>query len=321
MRVSREKLISESQATGFRPEVIEKVIHLMNLLEGFNRHPFLKGRLALKGGTALNLFLSRLPRLSVDIDLNYIGAVDRDAMMTERPKVDQAMQAVCSREGMQITRVPTDHAGGKWQLRYESGLGEGGNLEVDVNFMFRVPLWPVTLRDTKVGSYSATRISVLDLHELAAGKLAALLARQASRDLFDAHQLLRRNDLHRGMLRMGFVLYGAMNRKDWRTVKVDDLGYDSRELENQLLPVVRRDGLPEHTTSDWAQRMISECRIGLEAVLPMTAREIAFLDQLLDHGRIEPEHLTDDAGMMNRIRSHPLLEWKALNVRKHSNGA
>jgi hypothetical protein len=38
---------------------LEKVIHLLNLLEGFNRHPFLKERLALKGGTALNLFLFR----------------------------------------------------------------------------------------------------------------------------------------------------------------------------------------------------------------------------------------------------------------------
>ena len=45
MKVSRERLQRESQATGFRPEVLEKVIQLLNLSEGFNRHPFLKGRL------------------------------------------------------------------------------------------------------------------------------------------------------------------------------------------------------------------------------------------------------------------------------------
>ncbi|MCL2649259.1 MAG: hypothetical protein FWD61_20055 [Phycisphaerales bacterium] len=54
---------------------------------------------------------------------------------------------------MNITRAPADHAGGKWQLRYESAIGEGGNMEVDLNFMYRVPLWPVTLRDAQVGSY------------------------------------------------------------------------------------------------------------------------------------------------------------------------
>jgi predicted nucleotidyltransferase component of viral defense system len=309
--------MGESQATGFRPEVLEKVIHLLNLLEGFNRHPFLKGRLALKGGTALNLFLFDVPRLSVDIDLNYIGAADRDTMTVERPKVEQAIQAVCSREGMNITRVPTDHAGGKWRLRYESALGEGGNLEVDLNFMFRVPLWVVTSRSAAVGSYSATQIPVLDLHELAAGKLAALLSRRASRDLFDTHQLLTRGDLDRTKLRLGFVLYGAMNRKDWRTVAVDEVGYDHRELENELIPVVRAESLAKRKAGDWAESMIAECRDRLGAVLPMAANEIAFLDRILDHGEIEPGLLTPDGEMAERIRIHPLLQWKAINVRKH----
>jgi len=317
MRVSRERLKGESQATGFRPEVLEKVIHLLNLLEGVNRHPFLKGRLALKGGTALNLFLFDVPRLSVDIDLNYIGAADRDTMMAERPKVEQAIQAVCSREGMNITRVPTDHAGGKWRLRYESALGEGGNLEVDLNFMFRVPLWAVTRRSAAVGSYSATQIPVLDLHELAAGKLAALLSRRASRDLFDTHQLLTHGDLDRTKLRLGFVLYGAMNRKDWRTVAIDDVGYDHRELENELIPVVRAEPLAKRKAGVWAESMIAECRDRLGAVLPMAANEIAFLDRILDQGEIEPELLTTDGEMADRIRIHPLLQWKAVNVQKH----
>ena len=317
MKVSRERLIGESQSTGFRPEVLEKVIHLLNLLEGFNRHPFLKGRLALKGGTALNLFLLDVPRLSVDIDLNYIGAADRDTMVAERPKVEQAIQAVCSREGMNITRMPTDHAGGKWRLRYESALGEGGNLEVDLNFMFRVPLWAVTSRSATVGSYSATQIPVLDLHELAAGKLAALLSRRASRDLFDTHQLLTRGDLDTTELRLGFVLYGAMNRKDWRTVAIDDVGYDHRELENELIPVVRAEFLAKRKAGDWAESMIAECRDRLGAVLPMAANEIAFLNRILDQGEIEPGLLTTDDEMADRIRLHPLLQWKAVNVRKH----
>jgi hypothetical protein len=238
-------------------------------------------------------------------------------MMAERPKVEQAIQAVCSREGMNITRVPTDHAGGKWRLRYESALGEGGNLEVDLNFMFRVPLWAVTRRSAAVGSYSATQIPVLDLHELAAGKLAALLSRRASRDLFDTHQLLTHGDLDRTKLRLGFVLYGAMNRKDWRTVAVDDVGYDHRELENELIPVVRAESYAKRKAGDWAESMIAECRDRLGAVLPMAANEIAFLDRILDQGEIEPELLTTDGEMAERIRIHPLLQWKAVNVRKH----
>ena len=57
MRLSIERLTVEAASTGFRPEMLEKVIHLLGLLEGFMRHPYLKNRIALKGGTALNLFV------------------------------------------------------------------------------------------------------------------------------------------------------------------------------------------------------------------------------------------------------------------------
>jgi predicted nucleotidyltransferase component of viral defense system len=319
MRLSREKLLAESEATGFRPEVLEKVIHLLNLLEGFRSHPFLKDRLALKGGTALNLFLFDLPRLSVDIDLNYVGVAELEAANAERPQVEQAVQAVCSREGMNVTRQPGDHAGGKWRLRYDSGLGDGGNLELDLNFMFRVPLWPPSRRDSHtIGSYRARGIPVLDAHELAAGKLVALLARRASRDLFDAHLLLTQGRLNPKRLRLGFVLYGAMNRRDWRTVSADDIIFDAGEIENQLVPVIRKD-FPAKTRKPkaWAAQLQKECRQKLDAVLPISDAGKEFLDRLLDHGEIEPSLLTADKEMAERIRSHPLLQWKALNVRQH----
>ncbi|MGO9837807.1 MAG: nucleotidyl transferase AbiEii/AbiGii toxin family protein [Polyangiaceae bacterium] len=67
---------------------------------------------------------------------------------------------------------------------------------MDLNFLLRVPLWPIVGMDSNpAGSFRATKVPVLDLHELAAGKLATLLARRASRDLFDAHALLGRADI------------------------------------------------------------------------------------------------------------------------------
>ena len=128
MKISREKLLQESEATGFRPEIIEKVFHLLHLLESLCSHPFLKGRIALKGGTALNLFIFDLPRLSVDIDLNYIGSPHVEVMFKERPKIEEALRAVCNREGFAVRRFPVEHAGGKWFLRYESAIGKGEDL-------------------------------------------------------------------------------------------------------------------------------------------------------------------------------------------------
>ena len=70
MKVSKERLSTVAMQTGFRPEILEKVIRLMDLLNGIFNDDYLASRLALKGGTALNLFYFDLPRLSVDIDLN-----------------------------------------------------------------------------------------------------------------------------------------------------------------------------------------------------------------------------------------------------------
>ena len=110
MKLSRERVIAEAEQAGFRPEILEKVIRLLSLLDGLRSHPFLKGRIALKGGTALNLFIFDVPRLSVDIDLNYVAAADRETMLTERPRVDEAIEAVCEREDLRVTRTPDEHA-------------------------------------------------------------------------------------------------------------------------------------------------------------------------------------------------------------------
>jgi len=319
MRISKERLFAEAEATGFRAEILEKAIQLLNLLENLCSHPFLKGRLALKGGTALNMFVFDLPRLSVDVDLNYIGSAGREAMLEDRPKVERAVEAVCRREGFAVTRIPEEHAGGRWALRYESATGEGGNLEVDLNFMFRVPLWPITTLDSRpLGSYRAMGIPVLDIHELAAGKLAALLSRHASRDLLDAHRLLTEAELDAERLRLTFVVYGAMNRKDWRTVSVKDVGFEARELREQLTPMIRRNQPKDARQIDrWAKTLVRECRHALDAVLPFTKSESAFLDRILDAGEIEPSLLTTDRDLAERITSQPLLEWKVLNVRQH----
>ncbi len=319
MRISHEKLLTQAEATGFRADVLEKVAHLLELLNGLSRHPFLKGKLALKGGTALNLFVFNVPRLSVDIDLNYIGAADRETMLAERPKIEQAIQAVFARQGLTVRRMPTEHAGGKWSLRYQSAAGHMGNLEVDLNFMYRIPLWPVTKADSHhVGTWQATEVSVVDIHELAAGKLAALMARRQSRDLFDCHAILQMEDIDQAKLRTAFIVYGAMNRKDWRTNSVQDINFDAAELSRQLIPTLRSNiSTRQETTGEYGARLIQECRQFLSAVFPLTKAEREFLDLLLDRGVIDSSLLTSDPILQQSINDQPLLKWKAVNIRKH----
>ncbi len=321
MKFSSSEILPVAESTGFKADMVEKVLLLLNLLSTLNSHPFLKGKWVLKGGSALNLFLLDLPRLSVDIDLNYIGALNREEMLTDRPKVEQAAQAVFSREGFTIKRVPDEHAGGKWRLSYQSFTGQSGNLEVDLNYMFRQPLWDIRAAYShSLGDFQAKNIPVLDLHELAAGKLAALLARGQARDLFDCHRILNMDDLECDRLRIAFVVYGGMNRKDWRTVSVEDVDFDAERLARQLIPTIHVRVIQEQgSPAEYGAKLVEECRKALSVVLPFTDAELEFLDLLLDKGEIDSTILTADTALQERIQEQPLLEWKALNVRKHRN--
>ncbi|HET6387001.1 MAG TPA: nucleotidyl transferase AbiEii/AbiGii toxin family protein [Armatimonadota bacterium] len=319
MSPSRERLDAEAAATGFDAATLEKIAFLLAVLEGVNRHPLLKGRLALKGGTALNLFAADVPRLSIDVDLNYVGDPDLADMQARRPDVERAIQAVCEREGLQLRKVPGEHAGGSWILTYHSAYGGTQNLKFDVVFMYRVPLWPVQIRDSRpVGGIQATDIAVMDDHELAAGKLVALLARSAARDLFDTHLLLRSGSLDYERLRVAFVVYGGMSRKDWRRVDSSSLRGDALDLERNLLPLLRTVERSALTDFDaWAETLVTEARKAIAPVLPLRPAEVSFLNHLLDEGEIRPELLTGDATLAGNIRTHPGLAWKALNVKQH----
>jgi len=319
MKLSWEDLQREAAGAGFSAEPMEKALRLLEVLEAMRSHPFLKERIVLKGGTALNLFVFDTPRLSVDIDLNYIGSLDRAVMLEERPKIEQSIQAVCGRLRIRVRRVPGEHAGGKWRLAYDGASGRTGTLELDVSFMYRVLLWPLVSMDSRrLGTFSAARIPVLDVHELVAGKLSALFSRNACRDLFDTHCFFRNINLDPAKLRLGFIIYGGASRRDWRTVEIEDIEAAPMEVERQLLPVLRSDLAPgKNEIESWSRRLVEECRGFLGELLPLKTHELEFLTRLNEQGEIVPELLTDDATIREAMRRHPGLLWKAQNVRKY----
>lgn len=320
MNLSRTTLLAEASALGFRPDVLEKVHRLLQILESINQQDFLRDRLALKGGTALNLFLFELPRLSVDIDLNYIGATDRQTMQSDRDEIEKLIPAICRRLGLTVQTPKREYALTSWPLRYESLLGGQDNVKVEINYIQRVPIWSPQRRETRlIGSRQIKEILVLDEHELAGGKLAALLARRTGRDLFDAHALLQQQNLDPERIRLAFVLYGGMNIEDWRTISPRDIDKCIDDFETNLLPLLRQSTLipSNEARREWMIRLLEECRNALTAVLPLTATEFHFLNRLNDEGEIEPEHITQDRELADRLRLHPGLVWKALNVKKH----
>jgi len=322
MRLDPGQLQREAADNGFQAEPFEKVVHLLDLLDAIIGHPFLADRLVLKGGTALNIFLYDLPRLSMDIDLNYIGALDREIMLAERPRVEEAIQAACERQGLRVRRVPREHAGGKWRLSYDRAKGDTGSLELDLNFLLRTPLWPPVRMDSPaLLEIAAQNIPLLDKHELAAGKLSALFSRSSSRDMFDVSRILTGTDLDDRKLRLGFVAYGAMSSRDWRTVSMEDIGLEPDEVKRRLLPLLRSGYIPERgDVTAWSSRLIEQCRHSLSRILPFEPGEREFLERINGHGEIRPDLITDDSEMQELLAAHPALQWKALNVREYRKG-
>lgn len=113
------------------------------------------------------------------------------------------------------------------------------------------------------------------------------------------------------------MVYGAMNRRDWRTVSLDDMSFDPMELSTQLIPALRAGALQDVQPGTYGERLIEECRTALSALIPFNDTENRFLDLLLECGEVVPDLLTKDVGLQERIRAQPLLEWKVLNVRRH----
>lgn len=116
----------------------------------------------------------------------------------------------------------------------------------------------------------------------------------------------------------GLRSHPFLNRKDWRTIDPADVDFDPRELQNELVPLLRQPDLSAiGDPAQWARKLIDECRAALDVVLPFSPAEQEFLDRLLDHGDIRPELLTTDQELARQIAAQPGLHWKAQNVRQH----
>ena len=307
--------------TGFRPEVVEKALYLGAILARLDRHPDLGGSWVLKGGTALNLFWMDVPRLSVDIDLNYVGKVKMEDMQAGREDFESALAASCEAEGCSVRRVPREHAGGKFHLRYAGGIGGAGSLELDVNYLQRCPLLGVEHRAPRFPPDGDRPPSpVLTFEETTAGKFSALVTRQAARDAFDAWSILgMRPELLRDRdFRLAFVILAAEHRPDIRRIKVEDVQVSEKSVRDSLFPMLRVERRPfDGDAKVLTERINSTCREAARQLLAWSAGESAFLDLLLDRGEIGPETLSEDRERQSVIASQPALQWKALNVRKH----
>lgn len=161
---------------------------------------------ALKGGTAINLFVRDLPRLSVDIDLVYLPVKERAESLTEitaalKRIAEQIAKAI---PGTRVTERLYEGAVTKLEIR-----AEGVQILIEVTPVLRGTVYPPEIRTVSEAvedEFSFAEIQVVSFADLYAGKIVAALDRQHPRDLFDVRNLLASEGID-DELRRAFVVY------------------------------------------------------------------------------------------------------------------
>ena len=205
MQFDRMALGRQAKELGFVRDTFEKVCRLADVLKFFEGDDMLSEYLALKGGTAINLIILDLPRLSVDIDLDFSKNISREEMF---------------------------------------GMKDNLKIEINYMLRCHV-LPVVRRRVYLPWMTDELTILSVDSVEIFGAKIVALLSRTAARDLYDVHNMIIHNlfdGLKLDMLRKCAVFYSAIGAehppKEFALENVGRL--TKRSITTDLYPVLRR---------------------------------------------------------------------------------
>lgn len=121
--------------TSFAPAIVDQVERLLEVLGALREDPLFGSAFVLHGGTALNVFHGDLARLSVDIDVMYVGSADLAGMRRERPLIDARLREVTGKLGYATGPVSNEHSGQTYRLGYADGA-----IKIDVSYLARISL-------------------------------------------------------------------------------------------------------------------------------------------------------------------------------------
>lgn len=276
-------------------------VQTVNLLLDIAPTVFQTPRFAMKGGTALNLFVQDLPRLSVDIDVVFINYLaDRDTALEEIAQEIQRIEEATAEMGYE-TRTRKVHGGDEVKLDIFSAEAE---VKVEVNFVFRGTVLPVQTRSlsekTQALFSKNIQIPVLSPSELYGSKLVAAMDRQHPRDFFDVLKMYESHGLTPEILDC-FVVYLAGHNRPVHEVLFSNPQPMEETFKNEFLG------------------MTSE-PISLDALLDTQGRLMAELPQALTQNHrnflLSLVKATPDWSLLpfDHLQDMPAIKWKLQNL-------
>lgn len=313
MRFDKEKIFRKAGSLGnFQPDFLEKSLRLLDVLREVRKHPVLKDRLVLKGGTAINFIQSKLPRLSVDIDFNCMGPTEREKMQPIRNDVVAAFEHVATAMGYDLKQVVNEPAAIVHNLYFTNIYDRRDHIQVDINFLNRVSLFgeeKVSIT-TFIGEPSI-RILTLTIEELYGGKIKALLERAAPRDLYDVYNFMESNTgysevrLHQALLVFGMTISDDFRKYDSK--RIDPI--PDKSFFSELYPTLRKQERPKK------KEMIHRVKPFLDKLLKFTEQEKNFMDRFYE-GEINAAEIAFSGEFLERVKGHPALQWQLLKIKR-----
>jgi hypothetical protein len=264
---------------------------------------FQQPQFAMKGGTALNLFVQDLPRLSVDIDVVFVDHT------TSRTEALRQIGAALEEARKELNRRGLQAESSLGALGDESKLflRRGSHLvKVEVNHVFRGTMLPAQARGLTPESRrlftTEVHVPVLATDELYGSKLVAALHRQHPRDLFDVHCLFGTGGITDEMVEC-FVGYLAGHHRPLHEVLASRDHDLTNTYENEFKGMAR---MPISLEALVASRD----RLRQELDARLTANHRAFLLGLVAG---EPDWNLMRCG---HLRELPAIRWKLQNLAK-----
>jgi hypothetical protein len=258
---------------------------------------------ALKGGTAINLFVREMPRLSVDLDLVYVNrATPRQRALEE---ITASLQAIARR--LEKTGFSTRKVGSKVMGDTKLLIDEGSTMvKIEVNTVFRGTVHPVENRqlvETAAKHFMAElSVPVLSEAELYGGKLVAALDRQHPRDLFDVDCLFAAEGLSDAMVECFVIYLCGHDRPPYEVLDARDK--DISEIYAEQFAGMAAVSVPLE------QLIETRSRLRFELMKRLTSEHKNFLLGLV---RAEPDWSLLRCPHASEL---PGIQWKLINLRK-----
>lgn len=303
-------LSKQAQEFGFVRDTLEKVYRLTEILKYLNTNPLQHNALALKGGTAINLTIFNLPRMSIDIDLDYIHNNSREEMLAERNRIsDNLIKYMASNKYDLSPKSKTPHSLDSFVFSYMNAAGMKDNIKVEINYSLRAHVLPTENRMMEtLGLFDEIPVHSLAALEIFGSKIVALLTRGAARDLYDLNNMIYFglfDESQWPMLKKCVVFYSAIGSEkvlpSFRFNTIDSL--TNQKIKTDLLPVLRK---TEHFDLESVQKRVKDF---LAELLLLDERDTAFL-QAFAKKEYRPDLLFDDKEILERIQKHPMAIWK-----------